>query len=276
MMARRPPMLAIADHASIDDFVRVRILLDSTMPVIRKRTAALSAELAEGQRLERAALTARQEVARSREALAGRRQEFAALEQRALQSATAAGGQALGAGDVALAAGEDIARLQANERGSRSAFALASELAAADPAPPRPARGEGSAQIPALDYRLPAAAPVVEGLGEVNSSGVQARGLTLATARGAAIIAPSSGVIRFSGPFRGHDGVVIIDHGGGWKSLLVGVSSTLVVGDRVRLGDPIGRALGPISVELSQNGRRMSPALIAGSSATLSNKGKGG
>jgi hypothetical protein len=44
----------------------------------------------------------------------------------------------------------------------------------------------------------------------------------------------------------------------------------------VRLGQPLGRALGPLSVELSQNGRRMSPALIAGSSAPLSNKHEGG
>jgi hypothetical protein len=42
------------------------------------------------------------------------------------------------------------------------------------------------------------------------------------------------------------------------------------------MGDPIGLALGPISVELSQNGHRVSAALIAGSSESLSNKGKGG
>jgi len=82
--------------------------------------------------------------------------------------------------------------------------------------------------------------------------------------------------VRFSGPFRSHDGVVIIDHGKGWMSLIVGVASTLKPGDRVTLGDPLGRALGPIGVELSQNGRRVSPALIAGSSQTLSNAAEAG
>jgi septal ring factor EnvC (AmiA/AmiB activator) len=71
-------------------------------------------------------------------------------------------------------------------------------------------------------------------------------------------------VIRFSGPFRDYDGVLIIDHGGGWISLLVNVTSTLQPGEKVRRGDPVGRALGPLLVELSQNGRRISPALIAG------------
>jgi murein hydrolase activator len=69
---------------------------------------------------------------------------------------------------------------------------------------------------------------------------------------------------------------VIIDHGGGWISLLVNVSSTLQPGRKVRLGGPVGQALGPLLVELSQNGRRISPALIAGSSQTLSKAGKGG
>ncbi|HEY6049098.1 MAG TPA: hypothetical protein VIV07_08655, partial [Sphingomicrobium sp.] len=72
------------------------------------------------------------------------------------------------------------------------------------------------------------------------------------------------------------DGVVIIDHGRGWLTLIVNVASQLHPGDRVRLGDDIGRALGPIEVELSQNGQRISPALIAGSSASLSKAVKGG
>jgi septal ring factor EnvC (AmiA/AmiB activator) len=117
---------------------------------------------------------------------------------------------------------------------------------------------------------------VTEGLGAVDSNGVRSRGITLGTARGAAVSAPADGIIRYSGPFRDYDGVVIIDHGGGWLTLLVDLSSQLRPGDKVRLGDPLGRALGPIEVELSHNGRRFSPALIAGSSPTLSNGAKRG
>jgi len=122
---------------------------------------------------------------------------------------------------------------------------------------------------------LPAEAQVTEGLAAVNDSGVRSRGLTLATSRGAPVTAPADGVVRFSGPFRDYDGILIIDHGGGWMSLIVNVSSPLHPGDAVHIGDPIGRALGPLQVELSQSGRRISPALIAGSSQTLSKGTKG-
>jgi septal ring factor EnvC (AmiA/AmiB activator) len=276
VMAQRPPLLAIANQGSTDDLVKVRILLDSTIPVIRRRTAALSAQLSEGQRLEQAAVTARADLVRSRQNLVGRRQQFAALEQRALQMAAASGGQALGAGDVALAAGEDVERLRGSESGNRASLALAAALAAADPAPARPLAAEGRALRPPFPYDLPAAAPVTEGLAAVNASGVRSRGLTLATPRGASVTAPASGVIRFSGPFRDYDGILIIDHSGGWMSLIVNVSTELKPGDRVQLGQPVGRALGPLQVELSQNGRRISPALIAGSSQSLSNAVKGG
>ena len=276
MMARRPPLLAIAGGGSTDEFVKVRVLLDSTLPVIRARTAALSTELAEGQRLKQRAGLARQELVRSREQLASRRQQFAALEQKALAVAASTGGEALGVGDVALSEGENIEQLRQAQTEALSASAIASQLASLDPAPPRPSRSTGRYAGAPFAYALPSTASVVEGLGSVDESGVKARGLTLATGRGATLTVPANGTVKFSGAYRSHNGVVIIDHGGGWMSLIVNVGSDLKAGDRVRLGEPLGRALGPISVELSQNGRRMSPALIAGSSLALSNKSEGG
>ena len=87
---------------------------------------------------------------------------------------------------------------------------------------------------------------------------------------------PADGVVKFAGPFGDYDGVLIIGHAGGWMTLIVNVATELHVGDRVRLGDSAGRALGPLQVELSRNGRRISPALIAGSSQTMSKAPKGG
>lgn len=276
MMARRPPLLAIADQGSTDEFVRVRLLLDSTLPVIRRRTAALSAELNEGRKLEQTARAAREELVRSRGELALKRRQFAALEQQALRSAQLTGGQALGVGDIALAAGETAEQLDSEAASRRSAASLAAELATTPPAPARPMPPQALLPVAPLAYRLPAAAPVTDGLGAVNASGVRSRGLTLATSRGAAVTVPASGVIRFSGPFRDYDGIVIIDHGAGWMSLLVNVGSPLKQGTKVRIGDPLGRAIGPLGVELSRNGQRVSPALIAGSSESLSKAREGG
>jgi murein hydrolase activator len=277
VMAQRPPLLAIADRrASVDELVQVRLLLDATLPVIRSRTARLSSELSEGRRLEQAAATARAELVSSRKDLETRRQRFAALEQRALQLADKSGTAALSAGDAVISANESVDRLRASAGSSRAAATLAAQLAAEDSAPPRPAAGQGIVQRPPFAYELPAQAAVTEGLAAIDESGVRARGLTLATWRGAPVTAPAGGTVRFAGPFHDYDGVVIIDHGGGWMSLLVNISTTLRQGDRVQLGLPIGRALGPLQVELSQNGRRISPALIAGSSQTLSKDPKRG
>jgi septal ring factor EnvC (AmiA/AmiB activator) len=275
-MARRPPLLVLASRGGTDELVKVRLLLDSTLPAIRSRTSALSAQLAQGQRLQQAALAARSELAHSRDNLLAKRREFAALEQKAMQQALAAGGQALSSGDVAMAASEDVERLQGEQASTQSIRAVAGKLAGDDPAPASPFAPEGTVPRPPFAYRLPAAAPVSEGLSAVSSSGVRSRGLTLATSRGTPVTAPADGVVKFAGPFRDYDGVLIIDHGGGWLSLIVNVGSTLHAGDRIRLGQDTGRALGPLQVELSQNGRRMSPALIAGSSQNLSKAPKGG
>ncbi|MEO7364929.1 MAG: hypothetical protein ABIW03_01260, partial [Sphingomicrobium sp.] len=137
MMARRPPLLALTSDSSMEEFVRVRLLLDASLPVIRKRTAALSAELAEGRKLERAALATRQASTRSRDELAARRRDFAQLESRALQSAALSGSAAVGAGDVALARGEDIEKLSGEAQRSRTAAQIASEIARLGPAPER-------------------------------------------------------------------------------------------------------------------------------------------
>jgi septal ring factor EnvC (AmiA/AmiB activator) len=269
-------LLAIADQGSPDELVKVRVLLDSTLPVIRARTAKLSAELSEGRRLELAAAQARAEQISSRQNLVERRRQFAALEQKAAELAARTGSQALGAGDAAIVAAETVEGLRGAEGSARSSAALAAQLALDEPAPGRPFTPEGAAPGPPFAYVLPVAAPVTEGLASVNASGVQSRGLTFGTARGAPVTAPAPGIVRYSGPFRDYDGVLIIDHGGGWMSLIVNLSSELKVGDRIQLGQPVGRALGPVEVELSQFGRRISPALIAGSSQNLSKAPKGG
>ena len=275
VMAERPPLLAILDQGSTQEFVRVRLLLDSTLPVIRARTASLRAELDRGRELQTAAEKARTELIASRNTLAERRRDFTRLEAEALKIANERGSEALGVGDVALARGEEAARLSSEAQRQSQARAIAADLARL-PAPPARPGGSGSAPGAPFPYVLPSAAPVIEGLGAVAPSGVRSRGLTLSTARGTSVAAPASGIIRFAGPFRSYDAVVIIEHEGGWMSLLLNVATPLKPGEKVEIGQPFGRALGRIGVELSRNGRHVSPALIAGSSQSLSKSPKRG
>ena len=275
VMAERPPLLALADGGNTDDLVKVGVLLDSTLPVIRSRTRALSLQLSQGERLKAASKSARRDLEHSRDELVVRRQEFAQLERRSLERSLEAGGKALSEGDVSIAAAEQIERLHAEESSTRNARQLATFLAAEQPSPPRPFAPAGPKPSLPFAYRLVLNAPAIEGLGAVNGSGVRSRGTSFASTRGALVSAPADGIVRYSGPFRDYDGILILDHGGGWMSLIVNISAPLKVGDRVSLGDPLGRALGPVEVELSHNGQRFSPALIAGSSQTLSKGTKG-
>ena len=268
LMARRPPVLMLADAGSAEELVKLRLLVAATAPAIEARTAGLARELERGSRLEQQALAARSEMIRSRDELARRRDVFASLEARATELAQRQGSEALGAGDVAIARQEQFSQLQRQARTGRSAVQLARELAKLGPAPLR--AGAGPARAP-LQYRLPADAPVTDGLGEVSDNGIRSRGVTLATRRGSSLTAPADGTILFAGPFRDYDGVIIIDHGGGWKSVLVNAGTAFARGARVRIGAPLGIALGPVEVQLQHNGEPFSPALIAGSSAILSN-----
>ena len=274
VMGQRPPLLALADSESVDEMVRVRLLLDATLPVIRRRTGALRAELGRLQSVEAAAADARSSLARTRQQLHQRQLRFAALEAEALRSQSSLQGQAFAAADAATAAGEHVALLTRQADRAGSARAMAAQLAALGPAP-LPRAAPHRPEVP-FAYRLPSAAPVLVGTGAVSANGVRSRGVRLATRRGAPISAPADGIVRFSGPFEDYAGVVIIEHEDKWMSLIVNIASPLQRGTRVRLGQSLGRALSSIEVELSKDGRRVSPALIAGSSARMSNDGKGG
>ncbi|MBY0519391.1 MAG: M23 family metallopeptidase, partial [Sphingomonas sp.] len=94
-------------------------------------------------------------------------------------------------------------------------------------------------------------------------------GLTLAVASGAQVIAPAPGRIVFARPFRGYGVVVIIDHGGGWTSLIAHLGSASVqVGERVAQGAPIGQAArgdSPrITIELRRRDRAIDMTALLG------------
>ena len=274
-MGRRPPLLTLAG-GSTEEFVRVRALLDATMPAIRARTAALTGELEAARRATVVAAAARDRLATARAGLDARRAKFAELEQRALLRQSTLAGQALGAGDETLAGGETLAGLGSEDARRRSAMTAARELAVLDSVPDRPVPGQTGTAPPPIAYQLPLDAPVKAGLGTIDSNGIRSRGLSFVNGRGAALAVPADGIIVFAGPYRRSDGVIIIDHGGGWISLIVNAGTSRAKGKAVSRGDPLGWALGPIEVDLTHSGAAVSPAFIAASSTMLSNPPKGG
>ena len=262
-LGRRPPLVSLADDHDLTQMVRMRALLDVAVPRIRANSAALSAELAASRDLADEARAARRQLAAARATLARRQQAFAQLETRSLERAARLDAGALGADDRLLSASEGVATLGNQWERERAARRLARELALLPGSPRRPFAPDSRRQAPPLAFLLPVDAPVIDGLGQVSASGIRSRGTTFATRPGMAVLVPAEGILVFAGPYRRHDGIAIIDHGKGWMSLLVGVRPTMTKGSRVARGALLGRALGPVTMELSIKGRPRSAVLMA-------------
>jgi septal ring factor EnvC (AmiA/AmiB activator) len=266
-MARRPPALALVQPGSIDDIVHVRSLLASTLPVVRARTAALRAELEEGERLRRDADRAVAALAAGQEDLKRQRIALADLERRQRARSESLAESAVAESDRAIAFGEQARQLAAlagtREFQSQLRRKLA-ELPGPTLRPGQPPVAGSSARRGR--YRLPVEGRLVVGLGELSDAGVHARGLTFETAEGAEVVAPAAGLVVYAGRFRGYGEIVIVDHGGGWSTALTNLASLGVRrGDRIRAGQPVGRASGRnprVTVELRRRGRPFPIALL--------------
>jgi len=71
---------------------------------------------------------------------------------------------------------------------------------------------------------------------------LQRSGIVIQTRAGAAVIAPYDGQIAFAGPFRQYGLLLIIDHGGGYHTLLAGLGTIDgEVGQLLLAGEPVGR-----------------------------------
>lgn len=277
MMARRPAALALIQPGSIDDLVHVRLLLADAIPVIRARTSELRAEVERGNRLRADAITAVQAVRGEQALLEARRQALSRLEANQRARSRQLGDSAFLEQERAQAMAEkarDIVDLMASmDQQAEIANKLASlpgpVLRPSQPgqsaAPPADVKGARAAPRPA--YRLPVFGRVVTGMGEISDNGIRSRGLTFITRPDAQVIAPASGNIRFAEAFRDYGQIVIIDHGGGWTTLITGLRTLSVnVGDNVLQGSPIGRtALGNarITVELRRQGEPYDIAPLA-------------
>jgi septal ring factor EnvC (AmiA/AmiB activator) len=273
-MGRRPPLLTLADGTSISELVRVRALIDGSMPLIAARSKALQAELGERRALAARSDAARRAVAATRADLVDKQARFAALETDAIARAAKLRASASGADDQWLAGSETLLDLRGAAAQAAEARRSARALAAYPLAGPRPLAPDSRPTPSPLAYALPTQAAVIEGFGTVSAAGVRSRGIRFATPRGSEITAPAAGKVLFASAFREHDGVIVIDHGKGWTSLLIDVAPSVRRSERVAAGAPLGRALGDVQLELREAGEPRSAALIAGSSRLLSNGGK--
>lgn len=269
-LSRQPPVSVLAQPGSLTDMVHARAVIDAAMPVIERRTAGVRRELAQLQTTRRQQAVALQALSASKLQLSQRRGALTRLENEGrlrsrelMSSAQLEADRALGLGEKA----RDIVDLMDALEADGAVRAELAQLAGPMPRPRNPAGTVANAAPPAPAeaeltqgaYRLPVVGRIVAGLGEVNDSGVRSRGVTIAARPGGQVVAPAPGRVSFAGDYRGYGKIVIIDHGGGWVSLLTGmIGLSVTVGDTLDSAAPVGRAGSDdsrITVELRRGGR---------------------
>jgi septal ring factor EnvC (AmiA/AmiB activator) len=274
-LALRPSSVAVMQPGSVADLVHVRAVLGSTLPLVQARTSGLRFLLDHTRQLRADSQLAANSLADGRRRLETNRISLARLEaEHRLKSQSLSRG-ALAESDRAIGLGERARDLVDQMRTTTDAATTARALAQLPGPLPRPAQpgeivsGALSWTTASAPWKLPVAGKLVTGFGEVSDAGVTARGLTFAVAGEADVTAPAAGKIIYAGPFRDYGNVVIIDHKGGWTTLISGLGAL-----SVKINQPVGQgaligAAQPgedrrVTVELRRKGRPVDPVALTG------------
>jgi septal ring factor EnvC (AmiA/AmiB activator) len=272
-LAQRPDAVSVMQPGSVADLVHVRAVIGSTLPLVRARTAGLRADLNDTRRLRADAALAARSLTEGRRRLENNRVALARLEAEHRLKSQDLSRSALAESDRAIGLGERARDLVDNMQVTTNAAATARSLAALPGPLPRPGEGAEpplSWTAASAPYRVPVTGTLITGFGEVSlDAGVTSRGLTWAVPGGADIAAPAAGKIVFAGPFRDYGKIVVIDHGGGWSTLLIGLGTLSVAsGERVGQGALLGAAPPGddrrVTAELRRKGRPIDPVALTG------------
>lgn len=88
---------------------------------------------------------------------------------------------------------------------------------------------------------FPVTGKIVENFGKNKENGLSSKGMVVQTSAKRQIIAPFSGRVVYSGPFRSYGNLLIIDHGQGYHMLLAGLKDMYAqIGNVVLAGEPVG------------------------------------
>jgi septal ring factor EnvC (AmiA/AmiB activator) len=227
----------------------------------RKRTAQLAdqaeslKELLDRLEAARAEEEARQQAAEAEAAkkeAAKKEAERQAAEREAAEQQQAAEAPAPGEGQPADA-GEQVAAVQRT-------------------APPAMRLQPPPADLPAFPKQMggliqPARGEIAAKFGQKTDAFGEGKGLVIATRSGAQVVTPFDGQIVFEGPFRSYGQILIIEHRGGYHTVLAGLSHVdVVVGQWLKAGEPVGAMIDTtqghpqLYVELRRSGQPFDPA----------------
>ena len=111
---------------------------------------------------------------------------------------------------------------------------------------------------------LPVHGKVYTAFGQRDGLGAPSKGITFSTRIGASVVTPLAGTVKFAGPFQKYKQILIVEHKGGYHSLIAGLARIdTVVGASLAAGEPVGiaeTAGSPrVYYELRYNGKPINP-----------------
>ncbi len=118
--------------------------------------------------------------------------------------------------------------------------------------------------------RLPVTGYIAVGFGQRDEIGAKSEGVRIEARPKAIIVAPMGGVVRYVGYFKNYGNIVIIEHKGGYHSLIGGFESIeTAIQRQVKSGEPIGKlpskssygASPSLYYELRYNGQSVDPSV---------------
>lgn len=260
-MGRNPPPAILISPGDIRKAIRTAMMLGAVLPELKAETEVIASDLE-----ELAAVRAR--IAAERDSLAGEVENLA-RERIRLASLVEARQKAMGEVEKALEAerrkAAELARqasslkdlIAAMERESGAARRGAEAARRADEdrqktaALPREAGmspfADRSRTAPAVAFAeargllpLPVSGRLAKKYGDKDDFGGLERGLSIATATGAAVASPCDCWVSFAGPYRTYGQLLILNAGNGYYIVLAGMERINVeVGQFVQVSEPV-------------------------------------
>ncbi len=280
-LSQRPPKLVLLKPNDAIDTIRSASLLATILPAIQKAARLIKGELGQLKNLKSQLLIKKTEISFSLNTLGEKKSSLnETINKRKSARAkilTEVNTEARRIANLAQEA-QNLQSLLKTLNAEKTRRTEAAREAASRGAKPDISREPTPTGQPISKARgslaLPVMGQVIERFGSTSQVG-DARGIRIATRKGAQVVAPFDGRVVYAGPFRTYGQLLIIDHGEGYHTLLAGM--TILggeVGQWVLEGEPIGTmdseningvSLGATSrkpelyVELRQNGNPENP-----------------
>ena len=241
------------------DMARSARLLSMTTPVLDARARNLQSELNEIKELRQEMARRRDDLTAALAKLAGDNRHLSdlvakksGLRQSTLAETEATKQRLQRLADQAKNLQDLISRLEQTEAENPTAAEESAEeetqVATLEPdAPKKAARLKKPADLRAFPKNIskltaPVNGKMVTKFGSKTETAGTMKGAEIETRPGAQIVATFDGQIVFEGPFRGYGQILIIEHTGGYHTILAGLDRVVVeVGQWLKAGEPIGR-----------------------------------